>query len=240
MATNSPTLNMAESLCPQPYTLSLDDDPLVPKLIEGALGIPNYNFATVASLLAESKKLNPSAVFIDIHLPDRSGLELIPTLRNLWPYIPFIVVTADNNETKISEALSLGADDFIQKPLNVTELKARLHRRWQDNAEKNSATLFKYEDISLDSAHGVLNGPKGSRTVSPTELNLLMRLMQAQGTPVSRSELKHSCWQQISVTENALDRKVYETRKALADVESKLEIKTLYGEGFHLTKANTQ
>ena len=113
-------------------------------------------------------------------------------------------------------------------------MKARLQKRWIDQAEKQSLSVLHIADVTIDAAHHLLKGPKSIRGLSPTELRLIQTLAQSSGTPVSRSSLKFGCWDQISVTENALDRKVYELRKALKDVGSSLEIETLYGEGFVL------
>jgi len=216
------------------YTITLDDDPLVAKLIEKGLAVPTLAFSNAEELKPKMAELNPKAVFIDIHLTEGSGLSLIPEMRHHWPYIPFIVITADKDEAFLSEALSRGADDFIRKPIKVAELKARLQKRWHDQVEKQALSVLTYHDITIDAANSVLKGPDSIRSLSPTELKLINRLVQAQGTAVSRSALKFSCWHQITVTENALDRKIYELRKALKDVGSQLEIETLYGEGFAL------
>ena len=93
---------------------------------------------------------------------------------------------------------------------------------------------YPIKDVVLDAANSLLKGPTSMRSLSPTELKLLVHLFQAEGTPVSRSSLKFSCWHQIAVSENALDRKIYEVRKALTDVGSLLKIETIYGEGFLL------
>lgn len=216
------------------YTITLDDDPLVAKLIEKGLSLPTMAFANAEELKPKMAELSPKAVFIDIHLTEGSGLSLIPEMRHHWPYIPFIVITADKDEAFLSEALSRGADDFIRKPIKVNELKARLQKRWHDQVEKQALSVLNYQDITIDAANSLLKGPTSIRSLSPTELKLVNRLVQAQGTAVSRSALKFSCWHQISVTENALDRKIYELRKCLRDIGSQLEIETLYGEGFVL------
>jgi len=216
------------------YTVTLDDDPLVAKLIEKGLSLPTMVFSSEEELRSKLQELSPNAVFIDIHLSEGSGLNLIPDLRHQWPFIPLIVITADPNESFVAEALARGADDFIHKPIKISELKARLQKRWTDQAEKQSLAVIKLQDIIIDSANSILKGPKSIRSLSPTELKVLVHLVQAEGTPVSRSALKFSCWHQITVTENALDRKIYEVRKALTDVGSSLEIETIYGEGFIL------
>ncbi len=216
------------------YTLTLDDDPLVAKLIEKGLAIPTLAFSSTEALRPKLAELSPKAVFIDIHLAQSSGLNFIPEMRHHWPFIPFIVITADPNEAFVAEALARGADDFIRKPIKLSELRARLQKRWSDQAEKQSLSIMSFDDVTIDSANSLLKGPNSIRSLSPTELKLINRLIQAEGTAVSRSALKFSCWHQITVTENALDRKVYELRKALKDVGSCLEIETMYGEGFLL------
>jgi DNA-binding response OmpR family regulator len=221
------------------YTLTLDDDPLVSKLIEKGLTLPTLTFVNPIELKPKLHELQPKAVFIDIHLPEGSGLNLIPEMRQAWPYVPLIVITADKDDELLAEALSRGADDFIRKPIRMAELKARLHKRWQDNFEKQALSVNHYEDIEIDVPHFLLEGPTSKRNLSPTEMKLLNRLVQAQGASVSRAALKFSCWNQISVSENALDRKIHELRKALKDVGSRLQIATLYGEGFQLKKPKT-
>jgi DNA-binding response OmpR family regulator len=217
------------------YTITLDDDPMVPRMIQKALGIKSIPFVSPEQLLATAEKYHPVAAFIDIHLGvDTTGLGVIPALRQRWPFCPILVVTSDPTDEAVTEALASGADDFLRKPIRPKELNARLQTRLIDQAQKEARNVIVFADVSLDQAYRTLRGPSGERYLSPTETNLFLALVQARGTTVPRSTLKTRCWDQIAVSNNALDRKIYELRRALAEVGSRLNIGTAYGVGFSL------
>jgi DNA-binding response OmpR family regulator len=88
---------------------------------------------TPASTGAEAREIllgfdPPSLVLIDWMLPEMTGLELCRTIRARNPahYIYFIVITARDTVEDLSEAFAAGADDFIRKPFDPTELLARI------------------------------------------------------------------------------------------------------------------
>ena len=218
----------------QRYTVVLDDDPIVARFIQKALNLRAMAFSSAQTLLASAKSLQPVAAFIDIHLESESGLRILPELRSTWAFAPLIVITSDGADAALTEALSSGADDFIRKPIRPSELASRLHTRLVDQAQKEAKHLIQIEDVAVDREHQSLRGPKGNRYLSSTEMNLFLSLLQAQGSVVSRSTLKLRCWGQIAVSDNALDRKIYELRRALKDVGAQIEVGTSYGTGFCL------
>lgn len=217
------------------YTVTLDDDPIVPRLIETTLKIPTRGFDDAGALVQAAPMMNPVAVFIDIHLnTNPTGLSIIPALRQAWPFAPIIVITADPSDEAVSEALASGADDFVRKPLRPKELIARLQTRLVDQAQKEARQLYQFGNVELNQQSRCLRGPKGERFLSPTEMSLFLALTQARGTVVPRKTLKQRCWDNVRVSDNALDRKVHELRKALMDVGSLASIGTAYGSGFFI------
>ncbi len=219
----------------QPYTITVDDDPIVPRMIEAAVGIRTLEFASAKQMLAQTASLLPKAVFVDIHLDGENGLTTLPEIRSRWPYVPILVVTADSTEERISEALAMGADDFILKPLRPIEVVARLQARLADQALKQASQNLAWGDLKLDQAQRVLHGPKGERFLSPTELGLLAALIKGAGNTLERNLLKALCWEGLAVSDNALDRKVFEVRKAITEVGSDCVVRTTYGIGFALS-----
>ena len=216
------------------YTITLDDDPMVSRLIQKALGIKSLGFSSAARLLECASDYKPLAAFIDIHLDSDSGLSIIPTLKEKWPFCPILVVTSDPTEDAVAEGLASGADDFVRKPIRPKELQSRLQARFVDQAQKEAKNVLDLADIRLDRAHRELSGPDGERYLSDTEINLLVALIQAKGTVVPRNTLKLRCWGQIAVSDNALDRKIYEVRRALKEIGSRITVTTAYGVGFSL------
>lgn len=221
---------------PENYTITLDDDPTVSRIIEQATKMKTHAFTTTRELLNNLEKLQPVAVFVDIELGsgDKSGLEIIPNLRRAWPFTPLLVVTSSPTESVITQAFLTGADDFIRKPLILEEVAARVKLRLDDSVQKVSKRVIDFGDIKIDSAHRTVSGPKGKRYASPIEISLLTNLAGMEGAIVEKEALKIRCWGQIKVTDNALHRKLHAVRALLKDVSDRVTIVTKYGVGFAL------
>ena len=215
------------------YTITVDDDPVVGKLIEKATKMTSHCFGSGSELLKAVDNLQPVAVFIDVHLGEtESGIQLIPFLRERWPFCPIIVVTGDAKDGVLSTALSSGADDFITKPIRPAELTARLQLRLADQAQKESLNSVPVGNLTFFTQYRMLSGNRGQRFLSTTESNLLTTLIQAKGLIVPRDTLKLKCWGPIKVSDGALDRKIYEVRRALEELGGDTTIRTSYGVGF--------
>ena len=215
----------------------LDDDPLIHKIIEKAIGKTALHCVSTADLLEQFATLNPLAIFVDIHLgTQESGLDILPKLRDKWPFCPIIVITGDRDDDAIGNALAGGANDFIYKPIHPKELIARMQARLDELAKREAKEVMTIGDIVVDTAHRILTNRNRTeqRYLSPTEMSLLTCLLNAKGTVVRREIMKRKCWGQIYVSDNALNRKLHEVRRALKEVSSIVNIKTLYGTGFTL------
>ena len=219
------------------YTVTLDDDPVICDWIEKILGMRSFVFSRAEDLVDNLDQLDPIGVFIDIHLDgDITGLDVLPQIRKRWPLAPIIVITGDDSDELVSEALAAGADDFIQKPIRPGELIGRLNARKEELKRRNGATIIKFCDITLDSRHRVLSGPKGQVYQSPREVEILAKLMSADGVVIPKDALKRQVWGKIKVTNNALDRKLYEVRKSIKEVTDRVELKSVYKNGIAIRK----
>ncbi len=217
------------------YVVVLDDDPLVSRIIEKSLDLKSVHFDSGKTLLAEAWRYHPVAAFIDIHLGvDDCGLDVMPSLRATWRYCPLLVITSDPTDDAVGRAMDAGADDFLQKPIRPKELVARLQTRLGDLAAKQAKNVVSYGDIALDIMNRQVRGPLGTRFLSPTEVKLLICLLSSKGTIVPKQRLKRQGWRDIAVSENALDRKIFELRRALRDVTESVTLKAVYGAGLTL------
>lgn len=217
------------------YTITLDDDQIVHQIIERSTKIKTIGMRDPEELLAKMNELHPVAVFVDINLgTGKTGLDLIPTIRQAWPFCPIMVITGTPAEHSIVKALNSGADDFIRKPLIPDEVDARFKLRMSDAAQKAAKEVVEFGDITIDSAHRTVEGPLGKRFASPIEINLLACLANTEGAIVEKDGLKMRCWGQIKVTDNALHRKLHAVRQLLRDVSANVVIETKYGVGFYL------
>lgn len=217
------------------YTVTLDDDQLVHQIIERSTKVRTVGIRSSEELLSRLEELHPIAVFVDIDFAgNKSGLDIIPSIRQAWPFCPIMVITDTPTEITIVRALNSGADDFIRKPLIPDEVNARFKLRINDAAQKAAKEVVVFGDITIDSAHRTVEGPLGKRFASPIEVNLLACLANTEGSIVEKDGLKMRCWGQIKVTDNALHRKLHAVRQLLRDVSSAVVIETKYGVGFYL------
>jgi DNA-binding response OmpR family regulator len=218
------------------YTITLDDDPVVARIIERTTGLKTIGFDSVATLAREAGRYQPIAAFLDVHFDaGECGLDIVPALRAKWPYTPIIVITGDPDDNVVAKALESGADDFILKPLRPKELLARLRVRLDDMFRRQAKTILKVGDVQLDTTTRLLRGPAGDRYLSPTEMSILICLIQAKGTVVSKVRLKRAAWRKLSVSKNAVDRKIFELRRGLHDVSRTTFMRSVYGKGVALS-----
>lgn len=216
------------------YFITLDDDAMMSVLLERATGKKSVYFSSTKELELQMDELEPVALFVDVHLSSsENGLDILPKLKERWPFSPIIVVTGDRQDDAVANALSKGADDFVYKPVNPKEVVARMQTRMADLARRQAQEVVSIGDLTVDRAHRcVSNSNKQQRFLSPTEMGLLNCLLSAQGTVVPREVMKRRCWGQIFVSDNALNRKLHEVRRTIRDLSSQVNIRTLYGTGF--------
>jgi two-component system, OmpR family, KDP operon response regulator KdpE len=108
--------------------LVVDDEPAIRRLLRQTLeraGHDVIDAADARTALAAVAQDAPDAVLLDLGLPGRDGLELVPVIART-PGVALLVVSArDTTEDKVA-ALDLGADDYVTKPFDSEELLARL------------------------------------------------------------------------------------------------------------------
>ena len=177
--------------------LIIDDEPAIRRLLVGALdrsGISHAEAASAGEALRLAKaQPAPLVALLDLGLPDRDGLEIVPQLAALG--LAVIVLTArDATEEKVA-ALDLGADDFVTKPFDSEELLARVRSALRRKAGPLADTaLREFADGTIDrEAHAVsLRGEKVELT--PREFNLLWALADHPGRIVTHQSLLETVW----------------------------------------------
>jgi DNA-binding response OmpR family regulator len=138
---------------------------------------------------------------IDVVMPGIDGLELCKRIR-ASSNMPIIVVSARGDIQSRVRGLQFGADDYLPKPFDPSELAARVEavlRRSTRSARTDSEGRLRLGDLTLDlTEHRVeVREPRGGRRevrLTPTEFKLLLVLARAPGKAVSREELQSSLW----------------------------------------------
>lgn len=143
--------------------------------------------------LAELNK--PDVAVLDIMLPGIDGFEVCKILRNKFPDIVIIMLTAKTQDNDKIEGLERGADDYLTKPFNPRELILRIKSVLRRSPQKqNNSQIIEDETFKLDmySRNFYKNGKE--ITLTPTELNIIKLLMQNPGKAITRDELMDKAW----------------------------------------------
>jgi DNA-binding response OmpR family regulator len=222
-----------ESAAQARYTITLDDDPSVHALVAAATGIESKWFASCEEL-DRSQLLDPAAVFLDVKLSVEAteNGQLIPKLKDNWPLSPIILTAPQLHSEMLTEAMALGADDFIMKPLAVIDLQQRFQVRKAALEKRAARETIMIADMTIDTLQRSVVTQRGQKFLSPTEVKLLSELAKARGNVVPRELLKNRCWPQMRVSDNALNRKLYEIRRRIKPLSDAVNIRTIYGVGF--------
>lgn len=204
--------------------LVVDDSPEVCVLVRAALSGISADFQFAASIQIAKQLLLESvfAIFIfDLHLPDGDSHVLISFARSLIHYrdTPILILSSSAEpEAKVS-ALNLGADDYLCKPFNKLELRARVERMLaRVRSLRDGQTITGPYGLRLDSAKNAVFtdlAPNGI-SLSNTEFRLLATLVRRSGVHFSRQQLLDLVWgHAIAVNDRTIDTHIYTIRKKL-------------------------
>lgn len=116
----------------KPSILIIDDEPDNFDVIETLLSDPDYQLHYAASgqeAIASLDTFNPDLILLDVMMPETDGIEVCRQIKAMskWQAVPIVIVTALSSKSDLANCLTAGADDFITKPVNAIELRARVH-----------------------------------------------------------------------------------------------------------------
>ena len=144
--------------------LVVDDEPANFDVIEILLFKEGYDLHhrdNGADAIASLESINPDLVLLDVMMPDMDGIEVCQRLKNdrHWQHIPIIIVTALSDKEDLARCIDAGADDFISKPINSTELRARVRSmlRIKSQYDHIQATIMLREEMMQTIVHDLRN-----------------------------------------------------------------------------------
>ena len=154
----------------------------------GRLGYAMQVVGTASAALVQAKSWGPSLMLLDLGLPDRDGAEVLRELRAAGDPLPVICLTARDRPVERVGGLRAGADDYIVKPFDISELDARIRAvlRRSDRVSPQGLVLG---TLKLTEDETRVLGHEAPLPLTPRELMLLRRLMKNAGRVVTKAQL---------------------------------------------------
>ncbi|KQN40807.1 two-component system response regulator [Sphingomonas sp. Leaf407] len=174
--------------------LVVDDETAIRRLLRNTLLHAGYLVIEAGdgrAALQQAAAEHPDAILLDLGLPDRDGLSLIPLLR---PAVVLVVSARDAVDEKVT-ALDLGADDFVTKPFDTQELLARLrvalrHRQSPETTPK----VVRCGDVGIDLDRRIVSRGGGELHLTRKEFDVLAVLARHLGRVVTHDRLLTAAW----------------------------------------------
>lgn len=215
--------------------LLIEDDQMIGEAVSIALKDAAYAVDWVKDGMTASSVLEHGehqAVLLDLGLPKRDGLEVLRRLRQKGNLVPIIVITARDGVDDRIKGLDFGADDYLVKPFEVSELLARLRAIIRRHGGQ-AGPLLSNGKVTLDQATREAHCGDAVELLSAREFALLHALLLRPGAILTRAELEERIygWNE-EVESNAVDFLIHGVRKKLgADI-----IKNVRGAGWMVEK----
>ena len=178
--------------------LIIEDEKQIRRFVRAALEEENCQVTeaqTIAQGLIEAGQRKPDLIILDLGLPDGDGLALIRDLRS-WSDVPVLILSARTQEIEKIAALDAGADDYLSKPFNVGELRARVRAMLRRRARtgEQASPLVEFGAISVDLSRRLVTRQSQPVHLTPLEYRLLSALLSQPGKVLTQRSLLHNIW----------------------------------------------
>lgn len=180
--------------------LLIDDSQDMQKLVGMFLERDGYEVIRASNGkegLRQLAKWQPDLILLDIMMPEVDGWETCRRIREVSP-IPIIMLTAKSQERDIVRGLEMGADDYVTKPFDPTELRARIQsllRRTHEMAnEEKSPQILDDGWLYIDLSNRVVKANSQTIDLTPTEFRLLSALIQRLDCVIPHRQLLRQVW----------------------------------------------
>lgn len=213
--------------------LVVDDDPETRDVIASALA--NEDEVLQARDGQEAFeiaiKAKPDLVILDVNMPGKDGLWACRELRTdvRTKHIPVLILSSRREVEQKLEAYEVGADDYLEKPFTMPELKAKVSAKLRRLEEKMPKKLAHGNlTLMVDQMEFLVGPSRGSLSV--LECKLLAYFLQNADKVLSRREILTHVWKDVNVSDRTVDAHIVSLRRKIQEFDH--EIATVYGAGY--------
>jgi len=216
--------------------LIIDDEPAIVETVESKMrkeGFTTFTADSAEEGMRLFRRVKPDLIILDIMLPQRSGFEFCRAVRK-DSATPIIFVSARADEGDRVKGLELGADDYVVKPFNLTELAARVKAILRRSTGEPLREIVERGNLKIDprSHEAWLDGKP--LNLSPKEFSLLYFLGRNPGQVFSRETLLDRVWgREAFVSARTVDVHIRWLRTRIEpDANNPERIQTIRGVGY--------
>jgi DNA-binding response OmpR family regulator len=216
--------------------LIVEDDEYLSSVLSRILSNEGFRVLTAPdgeTGLATALDAQPDLVILDVGLPRRDGVDLTRTLRARGFGAPMLMLTARAAVSDRVSGLDAGADDYLPKPFEYSELLARVKALLRRASMAAASTQLKVRDVTLDPITRKVERAGKPIDLTQKEYALLEYLMRNEGRPVTRQQIATIVWKSSPELEtNVVDVYINYLRKKLKDKGENSLLRTVRGVGY--------
>lgn len=183
--------------------LVIDDEAPIQKLLQ--IVLESHDFKVIQAMngqegLTLAASHLPDVILLDLGLPDMSGQDVLEQLKD-WYSKSVIMLSVQNSESDIVQALDKGATDYLAKPFRTGELIARIRSAIRRNASDQKTAQWTFKNLKIDLTARVVWKNESILKLTQTEFNLLVFLAKNEGRVLTHQQLLKEIWGVGSQTE---------------------------------------
>jgi DNA-binding response OmpR family regulator len=219
--------------------LVIEDDPTIALGLKHVLTISGYevhHFQKAEDAISAAPEW--SLALLDVMLPGMSGFDFLQILKRQHPTKPVIMLTAKNTTRDVVTGLDYGADDYVTKPFQLSELLARVRARLRETENNSDENIITLSDVTIDLRRQIVRRDEEELHLTTYEHSVLQFLVAHAGTEISRQKLLEEVWgYSPSMQTRTVDNQILKLRKKIERNPSRPKhIITVHGVGYRFER----
>jgi DNA-binding response OmpR family regulator len=221
--------------------LVVEDDHAVQKALRRLFETEGFEIEIVAdgrSAIEAFQKTVPTAIVLDLRLPQMSGRDVCREIKQQAPSIPIIVLSAASDVSDKVLLLELGADDYVTKPFSPRELLARVRAAVRRTVRGPAGDVVSFDGISIDFTKMEVTRNGEPVVLTAQEFKTLKFMIQNAERVISRDELLNEVWgYQNYPSTRTVDNHILKLRQKLErDPANPIHFRTVHGMGYKFVR----
>jgi len=220
--------------------LIVEDDIDITQALSSFLGEQGFKVSQAKNYFEAEDKLilySYDVILLDISLPDGNGLQLLKFLKKQNIDSGVLIVSAKNSLDDKLEGLNLGADDYITKPFELSEINARINALLR-RKKFGGKTKVVYNEIEIDTDSMLAFVNKKTLVLTKKEYDLLLYFIVNKNRMLTKEAIATHLWDDaIDLVDNFdfIYTHIRNLRKKISDLNGQDYLKTIYGMGYKFT-----